>query len=261
MSPTATESAADGTTVRAVPIPTIPWCATPPIPCDRMVNRTAISSNEIHMWRLSESGSNLAPHGFLSADEEHRASLFRRPGDRVSYVRRHEALRCILAEYTGRPPAALRFTYGRFGRPELLDDKARGLSFNMSSRGGEVLIAVASVGPVGVDVERIGAITIDEHNHFLTRSEAEAITSLSGPDQSLALVTCWARKEALLKALGMGFLRPPEQIEVGWDQSSIVQLDGAGRFRVDSLAVGVGYIAAVAAPAGSWTIKVFDWAG
>ncbi len=87
--------------------------------------------------------------------------------------------------------------------------------FLSSSRGTDlVVVAVADVGPVGVDVERTDA---DPHGRTTAVSLAPGERPGAGPDGWLRT---WVRKEAVLKAAGTGLTVDPRSFRVS---------DGAGR--------------------------------
>ena len=87
----------------------------------------------------------------LDAEERARADRFVFARHRERFVRAHGMLRLVLAPLCGRPPSALSFTVGPYGKPELAD--ARGLSFSLSHSGDGVAIAVARGVAVGIDIE------------------------------------------------------------------------------------------------------------
>jgi hypothetical protein len=82
--------------------------------------------------------------------------------------------------------------------------------------------------------------------HF-TRREQEALAALPARDRDQAFLTCWTRKEACLKAIGVGLLLSPQSFEVGIaPDCRSVELPVAGRIlwlvlgpapaRIDSVA-------------------------
>jgi 4'-phosphopantetheinyl transferase len=99
--------------------------------------------------RLSELEVSL--ESVLSPDESRGAFCFRFTRDKTSFIARRGILRMILASYTGLAPAALSFTYNRFGN--LLSMGAYNLKFNMARSGDLAVYAVARHRDVGVDIE------------------------------------------------------------------------------------------------------------
>jgi 4'-phosphopantetheinyl transferase len=127
---------------------------------------------------------------FLSPDEAERAARFRFESDRVRWIRARSALRSILAEYVNTAPDALRFTYGKNGKPGVA-----GIEFNLSHAGDFAMIAVTEAVPVGVDIERIRPeVEIGKLLARLGETDLpEGVTELYGR---------WTRREARAKATG-----------------------------------------------------------
>ncbi|MCR8961198.1 4'-phosphopantetheinyl transferase superfamily protein [Variovorax sp. CCNWLW225] len=166
----------------------------------------------------------------LSKEERTRAGQFRFPQERQRYVAAHAALRYALAEQTGARADALRFTHSAFGKPSLLGWPR--VHFSLSHSQGLGLIAIGERGPLGVDVEQLrpvpDALALAA-THF-TRLENEALRALPANERDQAFLTCWTRKEACLKAIGLGLIVPPERFEVGVDADCrSVEVPVAGR--------------------------------
>ena len=227
---------------------------------------------EVHLWRarLDQQAASLAElAAILSAPERDRAARFRRTADRDRFVLRRGILRAILGLYLLVEPGKVRLAYGQNDKPYLdRHSPDLGLSFNLAHRQGIALYAVASQGRVGVDIEYLEPF--DDLEGVTARSfserELEALRMVPESERLLAFFTAWTRKEALLKALGEGLSRPPNQVEVylGSSNTAEVQVtDGPGagdRFwKVDTVFPEPGYIGAVAAEGRDWQIRWLDW--
>jgi 4'-phosphopantetheinyl transferase len=70
---------------------------------------------------------------------------------------------------------------------------------------------------VGVDVEMVREITDADRftRAFFTDNERCEWTGVVGRRSDTAFLTCWTRKEACLKALGIGLLVHAEEIDAG----------------------------------------------
>lgn len=142
---------------------------------------------------------------WLSPDEQWRAARFLRHADRERFIRSHQALRYVLGAYLDRAPATLRFRAGSRGKPELDGSDRDRLTFNLSHSGRHVLIGIGDTA-IGVDVEAyrpIGDPLAIARAHFHP-AEVAALTRLSGSERIGAFFRCWTRKEAVVKALGLG---------------------------------------------------------
>jgi 4'-phosphopantetheinyl transferase len=99
------------------------------------------------------------------------------------------------------------------GKPEL-----QGSAFRVSlAHSGEVaLVAIASGRDIGVDVElfRPGTDSWALSSHALAHSERARLKALPAGQRSGAFLSMWTRKEALLKAVGVGLAVDPQLIEL-----------------------------------------------
>jgi 4'-phosphopantetheinyl transferase len=196
----------------------------------------------------------------LSEAERERAVRFYLARDRDRFVGRRVYLRTLLAAYLGRRPAELRYVEGRHGKPALAPDQAEDLTFNLSHSHGGVLVAVARGRELGVDLEAHASLTDpDERDRVARRildrdeqAEWEALAAAARPD---AFFRLWTRKEALLKALGIGLRIDPSAIHVGFGEraaTSDPRLVEFGALR--DLPAPAGHAAAVCAAGTDWTV-------
>jgi len=227
-----------------------------------------LEDGEVHLW---ETRLDLGPErigclsGLLSEDEVERASRFRFARDRRHFIAARATLRQILGAYQDRPPEALQFAYSAYGKPELdLDSGQAGLHFNLSHAGGIGLYSVTRHRKVGVDIEYMRPDLAIEpiSRSFFSRREREALESLPTGERRRLFFSFWTRKEAFLKALGMGFSFPPEKIDVseftdgGLSPVSIPKsLEGKCRWYGMDVMLDPGYAAAVVAEGNTWHIK------
>jgi 4'-phosphopantetheinyl transferase len=160
-----------------------------------------------HLWCSWLDGPPARSDGrlaWLSADEVDRAARFHFTRDRDRWMAARLGLREVLGAYLGVAPGDVRLTYGVEGKPAL-DAPRADLSFNLTHCEGLAVIAIARGAPIGVDVERvhdladIGALA----TRFFSSSERDAV--LAGADGvTRRFFACWTRKEALIKATGLG---------------------------------------------------------
>ena len=154
----------------------------------------------------------------LSAEEGARAQRLHRQADRVRFVRTRAALRHLLGQRLQRRPQALAFTVNRFGKPALSSGEV--LHFNVAHAGAFAVIALSASVVVGVDIERRDAAVDVAALQPLTLSplELQQIDS-----QRVDFFDCWAAKEAVLKALGLGVAHHLRQLSVlAPDRKSVV---------------------------------------
>lgn len=109
----------------------------------------------------------------------------------------------LLSAYAGRRLPAQALELGEHGKPYLREG---GLAFNLSHSGDAALVALASGGELGVDLERRGR----RRNHlalaerYFCASEAQALARCAVESREALFLELWTAKEAVLKALGRG---------------------------------------------------------
>ena len=159
--------------------------------------------DEVHIWQVSVGCSSTAAEWeLLSHDERRRALAFRLSSDRIRWIRAHAALRDVLHKYLGQD-GPLRFRAGTFGKPELVE--SCGLRFNLAHSGHWALIAVTRDRDVGIDVEKISLDDIDPVlQTTFSPAERVALARLSSRARIDTFYRGWTRKEAFVKALGLG---------------------------------------------------------
>ena len=142
----------------------------------------------------------------LSEDERVRAGRLVRARDGRRFVRCRGALRAILGGLLGIEPAGVTFEAGPGGKPVLPGSLAAGWRFNVSHSGELALIAVSRGFEVGVDVElarpiqQAGRIV----ESYFTAAEVAEFLKLDEEERASAFIRGWTRKEAVVKAQGVG---------------------------------------------------------
>ncbi|MBF0099339.1 MAG: 4'-phosphopantetheinyl transferase superfamily protein [Desulfobacterales bacterium] len=86
------------------------------------------------------------------------------------------------------------------------------IDFNISHSGQYCVCAVSSDCHLGVDIEHIRTISIDDFDRFLGKTEFENI--LAAPDPMSAFFKCWTIKEGAVKAEGKGLSLPFDQVHI-----------------------------------------------
>jgi 4'-phosphopantetheinyl transferase len=223
----------------------------------------------VHVWCIPAAGAPDGVQALLSADERARAARFRFQKDRERYILAHGAKRSILARYLGLEPGGVRFDYGAYGKPVVADSYRGGrLGFNLSYSGGVALLAVGLGRDVGVDVEVIREDFSGEDivERFFSPAEIAAMRAVPGEARRAAFFDHWTRKEAVVKAAGMGLSMPLDTLDVTMgpgDTSLVVETRGEGggsrRWTARMLDVGAGYSAALAVEGRGWQLYQYRW--
>jgi 4'-phosphopantetheinyl transferase len=188
----------------------------------------------------------------LSAEEAARAAQLRFDRDRRHYVASHIWLRRLLADRLGLSTGRIAYRYGAAGKPELVSAGPSELRFSMSRSGGRALYALACGRDVGVDIERcsVQADLATVESRFFAPAERAELKGLDADRRQRAFYRLWTRKEAYVKAVGVGLRFPLDAIDITGD---LVKLDAAvpeltnrrQPWSVRDLDVEHGYAAAV----------------
>jgi len=224
--------------------------------------RVWLTGDEVHVWRAPLDVSPPTRKKLeqtLAADERARAQRFLRPIDRGRFVVGRGVLRTILGQYLCREPAALRICYNRYGKPALAEqpgDDTASLTFSVSHSQGLALYAVARGRSVGIDLEYMDAQIAHEQiaEHLFSAHELDMLHVLPAQLQRDAVFVCWTRKEAYLKARGIGLSLAPDHCEMSVDPRLPAALLSTGEqsqdlasWRLQDLTLrDAGYVAALA---------------
>ena len=100
------------------------------------------------------------------------------------------------------------------GKPRLADP-GTDARFSVAHADGLSLVVVAGGREVGVDVERLErAAWLSLPGHALAPSELQSFEGLTGRARAEAFLRLWVRKEAVLKAAGVGLAVEPSLVTV-----------------------------------------------
>lgn len=185
--------------------------------------------------------------GLLCAYEANRAARFRHALDHDTYIVAHAFWRVALGVVMNTDPAEVELTRSPNGQPLL---PGSGLATSLSHSGTMVAVAIGRGTAIGVDIEGFPSRTSlhDIASVLCSRREAEAMSMLDVGTRSRALLELWTRKEAVLKAFGVGLRVPPSTIEV--DAGSTIEppaeAAGASACRVFPLAMPVSWLGSLA---------------
>lgn len=142
----------------------------------------------------------------LSAEESDRVQRKRRTSDRETTALAYACHRMLLSAVLECTPGDVPLGRDALGCPTLRGETVR---TSLSHADGLIALAVSCNGPVGVDIEPAGrAADMPEIAARVCHpEELEALSGLPGLSDSglaRALLSLWVRKEALLKAAGIG---------------------------------------------------------
>jgi 4'-phosphopantetheinyl transferase len=176
--------------------------------------------DEIHVWH---SALDLAEEvlstlkASLSLEERARADRFHFENDKNRFIVARGLLRKLLSGYLHANPAALEFSYGEHGKPDLSGANASaGLCFNLSHSSNLAVYAIAKNRNLGIDVEHVrpDAAGEDIAARYFSARELSDLRTLPPESRADGFFRCWTRKEAYLKATGMGLRIPLDSFAV-----------------------------------------------
>jgi 4'-phosphopantetheinyl transferase len=214
-----------------------------------------LQPDQVDVWRIPldvRSATVKSLESALSADESDRATRFRFPKGKDRYIVAHGCLRQILAHYLGGEPDRLTFSTSEYGKPAL---NSHELEFNLSHSGDFALVAVTRGRKVGVDVERIRTDVDLERlaSRFFSTSEVSELVALPSEQRVIGFFDGWTRKEAYIKAQGLGLSLSLNSFDVSLNPNEPALLRAtrpdpaeAARWTLLSLEVDPCYAAAVA---------------
>lgn len=229
-----------------------------------------MSTADVAVWRVPLDPTRAPEAGALaelSDAERARAALFATDQLRNRWFCAHVALRRILAAALDVAPASISYSTAAAGKPFIAQPAANGLEFNLSDSGDIALIAVSRCGPVGVDVEecRPKPDLLALAEGFFAEEERAALRALPSAEQAAAFYRIWARKEAFIKAigLGLGFGLQRCAVSIEPDAPRLLRIDPdprvLGAWQLMDAPVPDGYAGALVAPEGMLRIAWDTW--
>ncbi len=204
----------------------------------------------------SPRGTPVDPTAMLSDEERERAGRLRGAVLRRRWIAAHVALRQVLAAELDVPAHSLEFERDAHGKPRLAGAQAGALEFSLSHSAALAVIAVSRTAPVGVDVELVESITDSDaiaRRHF-AGEEWHALDRLAGDARVDAFYRIWTRKEAYLKATGMGLRHALDRFSVNHvrEDARLLHIDGdaaaVASWTLVNLQLDRPYVGALATP-------------
>ena len=238
--------------------------------------RLTPAADEVHVWSaaLDRRPAEIAElFCFLSDEERERAGRFRPVAvrSRDEFIVSRALLRRLLGGCLGLDPRQVAFSQTARGKPRLAGPDPAPLCFNVSHSHGMALFAVTGRCEVGVDLERVrvrpDADLLGMAERYFAPREAAVLRALDAEAQVETFFRLWTRKEAYLKAHGLGISFGLERVEVSHaadEPARIVHIDGdceaAACWSLRTLAPAPGYVGALALQAHDYRLHCWRWA-
>lgn len=227
-----------------------------------------LAEGQIHIWTIMErphAASDYLP--LLSSAESERAFALRTTELFDRFVIDHGLLRLLLSAYLETDPRKLSFVTNPYGKPQLESRSCR-LRFNMSHSGQVTMIALCLDAEIGIDIEVIRPIAEwdDIASSHFSAMENQSLHKEAPAQRMEAFFRCWTRKEALIKAMGMGLsipldsftvstslAEPPALLHCSWDANA------SSDWSLMHLEPAAGHIGALAIENSGWSATHFAW--
>jgi phosphopantetheinyl transferase len=142
----------------------------------------------------------------LHEEERKRSAAYCFDHLRRDFIIGRVLLRTLLGHFMKIHPKNIVFSYGKYGKPHVLNKTGQpGLFFSVSNTTGMLVIALTADETVGVDMEQFDKANVERGllEHSLSPLELACCDKTEGQG-SKPFFHYWCRKEAYLKAIGSG---------------------------------------------------------
>lgn len=223
-----------------------------------------MTPGDVHVWTFPlMQGSRQIRELTLCLDPSERSRSERFYFDHLKrrFIVRHAFLRHILARYLSLSASDLQFDQNAYGKPRL---SARcnhaDLRFNLSSSGEWGVLACMYGHDLGIDIEEQRLMVERDQlvGDFFSAQEIIQWQKLSDYDKDNAFFIGWTRKEAYIKALGLGLSLDLKNFSVSFDENEDHLLSGDNdKWRLVPFLTAPNYRACVACPQQAKTLSFF----
>ena len=177
-------------------------------------NLDHLSKDNIHIWKIQlDKMQDHIDSAFklLSEDEKERSHKYRIENKRKSYILTRATLKLLLQYYMQDKPYTIYKNH--YGKAYI---KQSQLYFNISHTKDMSLIAFSKGDEIGIDLESIDCDSsiIDISARYFTKMEHQWMQSIPKAKKMEGFLYCWVRKEAYIKAIGLGLSLPIDSFEV-----------------------------------------------
>lgn len=174
--------------------------------------------DELHVWYASLTAPTTdigSLRKILSPDELRRATRYKRIAYTHKFIVARAVLRILIGNYLRMSPSQIEFHYSKFGKPYLKTSSQ--LGFNLAHSGDLAVYAFTSpMREVGIDVE-FSQTDMDFRRiakHFFSSNEVLSLNEADDDEIPKLFYRYWTRKEAFIKAYGMGLYYPLTQVDL-----------------------------------------------
>ena len=221
-------------------------------------NKKNISEKEIHLYtiKLENTPIKFSEINFdLSTQDLATVDKFKFDKDRKRFIISRYFLRTLLADYLGTPTKEIRIITNHYGKPELDSTIQKNIQFNISHSGHFILFAINLNNEIGIDIEKIdGTINhLEIAENYFSNDEIRLLKKTGKKEDMIKnFYYIWTRKEALLKAIGIGLLPDLKKISVIYNHFDLdlelnqLNFDKKNIWNIESLEIDNSYKTALA---------------
>jgi len=165
-------------------------------------------------WIFTYDDCNLPTNdNHLSKAEIDKCNDYKFSADKEKYLIRHTALRTLLDK-----PDCYYNNNGQL----LIQNHDNNISISHTNE--HFAIALNQNKKVGIDIETIEILETPLENIKIFLTDEEAKYFQGHPNQNELFYKFWTAKEAILKAMGKGFLKDPKEIELELENDRLIPL-------------------------------------
>lgn len=228
-----------------------------------------LMENEVHVWLVPLNVPTMLSRyqQVLTEEELAQAQRFYFERDRLHWTIARAVLRLLLSHYTGVVPSYIELDKNAYGKP-FIAQNASALRFNLSHSGDFALYAFAWQREVGIDIEYMrDNVAYDElAAHVFSSREREVLRTLSPILKHQAFYNAWTRKEAYIKARGLGLSLPLDLFDVSLLPDEPAALLASrederevSRWSMHALPTSVNYAGALVVEGRDWLLCCWQW--
>ena len=151
-------------------------------------------------------------YNLLSVREKIQSTKFITPSLSNRYIITRAALRGILAKHLNVIPQDIEFITNSYGKPSV---KGNSIKFNMSHSIEMAYYAVSISFDLGIDVEFFNRKKniFDIAKSVFSTTEFDFFIKLSNDERQEFFFETWVKKEAMIKAVGLGLSYPMKEVD------------------------------------------------
>ena len=203
--------------------------------------RDSLGNNAVHVWVIRFEDMKAAADRWvdiLTDNEVGRAGRFYRTIDGLKFAGTRVILRRLLGRYTTTQPKDVILRISPLGKPMVETGGHSSINFSVSRSGDFAVMAFSRTKRIGIDIEFVDESILSFRN---TRDAARMfglpVSRMASPAAGPSFYNGWTRREAYLKALGIGLFNESAKTLCSVDENV---------WLVKPLAIAPGYAGAVA---------------